>query len=217
MQAWQDCRSGDPACEEAACALDAHLFPSGPSLVRRSHLPPLPSRCGGCSAWPAPRPWRRPTLSPSNPSPPSVPRWPRLSPTIPGRSYDWSLSFTRGFPLPMGAAPVQKSSRSSSAGALASLMTQVEAFGGTVTSVSGAGLEAVFGTPMAHEDDPERAVRVAYLAQSDGGCANGGMTIRIGVETGPAVIGTDRPGLRGRGGGLEEPSALASVAMDASL
>jgi DNA-binding SARP family transcriptional activator len=43
--------------------------------------------------------------------------------------------------------------------ALAGLIAVVEGLGGTVTSVSGAGLVAIFGAPEAHEDDPERAVR----------------------------------------------------------
>ena len=43
--------------------------------------------------------------------------------------------------------------------ALAGLIAEVEGLGGTVTSVSGAGLVALFGAPEAHEDDPERAVR----------------------------------------------------------
>ena len=43
--------------------------------------------------------------------------------------------------------------------ALAAVIGEVEGLGGTVTSVSGAGLAAVFGAPEAHEDDPERAVR----------------------------------------------------------
>ncbi len=43
--------------------------------------------------------------------------------------------------------------------ALAGVIAGVEGLGGTVTSVSGAGLAALFGAPEAHEDDPERAVR----------------------------------------------------------
>ena len=40
-------------------------------------------------------------------------------------------------------------------GALAGVIAEVEGLGGTVTSVSGAGLAALFGAPAAHEDDPE--------------------------------------------------------------
>ena len=45
---------------------------------------------------------------------------------------------------------------------LAETVGCVESFGGIVTAVSGAGLVALFGTPTAHEDDPERALRAAY-------------------------------------------------------
>jgi DNA-binding SARP family transcriptional activator/class 3 adenylate cyclase/tetratricopeptide (TPR) repeat protein len=51
-------------------------------------------------------------------------------------------------------------------GSLATVIAEVEALGGTVTSVSGRGLQAMFGAPEAHEDDPERAVRAAYRALS---------------------------------------------------
>jgi class 3 adenylate cyclase/tetratricopeptide (TPR) repeat protein len=84
-------------------------------------------------------------------------------------------------------------------GSLATVIAQVEAFGGTVTSVSGRGLQAMFGAPEAHEDDPERAVRAAYRAVSAtaaaatavGASAAAAETLglRIGVESGPAVVG----------------------------
>ncbi len=82
-------------------------------------------------------------------------------------------------------------------GSLATVIAQVEAFGGTVTSVSGRGLQAMFGAPEAHEDDPERAVRAAYRALSVTAAAAAAMGagtaealgLRIGVESGPAVVG----------------------------
>jgi DNA-binding SARP family transcriptional activator len=68
--------------------------------------------------------------------------------------------------------------------ALTTVITEAEVLGGTVTSVSGSGLQAMFGAPQAHEDDPERAVRAAFRAIS----ALAG-TVRIGVETGQALLG----------------------------
>lgn len=44
---------------------------------------------------------------------------------------------------------------------MASLQRIAEDFGGTVPQVMGDGFMAVFGVPVAHEDDPERAVRGA--------------------------------------------------------
>ncbi|HXC65722.1 MAG TPA: AAA family ATPase, partial [bacterium] len=80
-----------------------------------------------------------------------------------------------------------------------------------------AGLEALFGAPVAHEDDPERAVRAAYRVQSDRGCVNGEMTIRIGVETGPAVVGPTALGYAAVGEVSGTAALLASVAMEGSV
>ncbi|MDX6421965.1 MAG: hypothetical protein QOG28_6585, partial [Trebonia sp.] len=85
-------------------------------------------------------------------------------------------------------------------GSLATVIAQVEDLGGTVTSVSGRGLQAMFGAPEAHEDDPERAVRAAYRAVSATAAAATAvganatdvaetLGLRIGVESGPAVVG----------------------------
>ena len=85
-------------------------------------------------------------------------------------------------------------------GSLATVIAEVEALGGTVTSVSGRGLQAMFGAPEAHEDDPERAVRAAYRAMSATAAAAAAaapaavgaadtLGLRIGVESGPAVVG----------------------------
>ena len=40
-------------------------------------------------------------------------------------------------------------------------VTAVETYGGTIGALAGDGLLALFGAPIAHEDDPERAVRAA--------------------------------------------------------
>ena len=59
---------------------------------------------------------------------------------------------------------------------------------------------AVFGAPVAHEDDPERAVRAA-LAIRDGIADDGKLEVRIAVNTGEALVNVDaRPDL-GRGDG----------------
>jgi DNA-binding SARP family transcriptional activator/tetratricopeptide (TPR) repeat protein len=67
--------------------------------------------------------------------------------------------------------------------ALTTAIAEVEVLGGTVTSVSGSGLQAMFGAPQAHEDDPERAVRAAFRTIA------GQNSLRIGVETGQVLLG----------------------------
>jgi class 3 adenylate cyclase/tetratricopeptide (TPR) repeat protein len=75
-------------------------------------------------------------------------------------------------------------------GVLADVVAEVEGLGGTVTSVSGAGLVAVFGAPISHEDDPERALRAALRAvDTTRGASQGDAFVRAGIETGPAVLG----------------------------
>jgi class 3 adenylate cyclase len=65
-------------------------------------------------------------------------------------------------------------------------------FEGVVNALAGDGLMAMFGAPVAHEDDPQRAVRAALAVReavrglaervaADGGPA---LTVRIGVHTG---------------------------------
>jgi class 3 adenylate cyclase/tetratricopeptide (TPR) repeat protein len=78
---------------------------------------------------------------------------------------------------------------------------RIEAFGGTVEKFIGDAVMAVFGAPVAHEDDAERAVRAALsileaideLNAGDGALA---LSVRVGVNTGEAVVSLDaRPEL----------------------
>ncbi|MCP4003883.1 MAG: hypothetical protein GY725_06775, partial [bacterium] len=69
---------------------------------------------------------------------------------------------------------------------------------GIVNQLAGDGFMALFGAPITHEDDPERAVRAALGIQkaleqlhtrvrSEGGVE---LTARIGIHTGTVVVGT---------------------------
>src|SRR3954447_12786753 len=63
------------------------------------------------------------------------------------------------------------------------LREELEQRGGTVEKFIGDAVMAVFGAPVAHEDDPERAVRAA-LAIRDGIAADGQLEVRVAVNTG---------------------------------
>ncbi len=66
--------------------------------------------------------------------------------------------------------------------------SELERFGGRVEKFIGDAVMALFGAPVAHEDDPERAVRAAlavrdWLAEQDGP-----QQVRIAVATGEAHV-----------------------------
>jgi ABC-type oligopeptide transport system substrate-binding subunit/class 3 adenylate cyclase len=85
------------------------------------------------------------------------------------------------------------------------IVTAIESFGGTVKDLAGDGVLALFGAPAAHEDDAERALRSALLIQHEIGSyaaevAEGwgvrGFGARVGVNTGPVVVGSVGAGHR---------------------
>ncbi|MEP7224713.1 MAG: AAA family ATPase, partial [Actinomycetota bacterium] len=70
------------------------------------------------------------------------------------------------------------------------LRGELERFGGTVEKFIGDAVMALFGAPVAHEDDPERAVRAA-LAIRDWAREEDAVQVRIAVNTGEALINLD--------------------------
>jgi class 3 adenylate cyclase/tetratricopeptide (TPR) repeat protein len=78
------------------------------------------------------------------------------------------------------------------------LRSELERFGGTVEKFIGDAVMALFGAPVAHEDDPERAVRAA-LAIRDWIAEEGKLHARIAVNTGEALIALDAHPERGEG------------------
>jgi class 3 adenylate cyclase/tetratricopeptide (TPR) repeat protein len=69
----------------------------------------------------------------------------------------------------------------------AQLRSELERHGGTVEKFIGDAVMAVFGAPVAHEDDPERAVR-AGLAIRDSIIEDGRLQVRVAVTTGEALV-----------------------------
>src|SRR3954453_19515781 len=80
----------------------------------------------------------------------------------------------------------------------ARLRSELERFGGTVEKFIGDAVMALFGAPVAHEDDPERAVRAA-LAIRDWVRGEEDIQVRIAVNTGEALVTLDARPADGEG------------------
>jgi class 3 adenylate cyclase len=72
------------------------------------------------------------------------------------------------------------------------LRERIESFGGTVEKFVGDAVMAVFGAPVAHEDDAERAVRAGLAILSAilelNASAVMDLSVRVGVNTGEVVV-----------------------------
>jgi class 3 adenylate cyclase len=67
--------------------------------------------------------------------------------------------------------------------------SEIESFGGVVEKFIGDAVMGVFGAPVAHGDDAERAVRAALVVRDAvGEVAGGDLQIRLAVNTGEAVV-----------------------------
>lgn len=78
------------------------------------------------------------------------------------------------------------------------MVAEINAYGGVVDKIIGDAIVALFGAPLAHEDDAERAVRAALQMQqslrereADLGVD---LQMRIGVNTGEVLVGALRAG-----------------------
>ena len=78
------------------------------------------------------------------------------------------------------------------------LVRDVSSFGGRVDKIIGDAIVALFGAPTAHEDDAERAVRVALRMHETLAAyaveAQVDIRMRIGVNTGEVLVGALRAG-----------------------
>ena len=80
----------------------------------------------------------------------------------------------------------------------------IESFGGTVEKYIGDAVMAVFGAPVAHGDDPERAVRAALalldaVEQLNGARTDLDLQVRIAVNTGEALVSLAANAAQGEG------------------
>src|SRR6478672_8969720 len=84
------------------------------------------------------------------------------------------------------------------------LRDQLEHYGGTVEKFIGDAVMALFGAPVAHEDDPERAVRAALSIRVAIDRLNDDepdldLHVRVGVNTGEALVVLGADAARGEG------------------
>ncbi len=107
----------------------------------------------------------------------------------------------------------------------ARLKQEIESFGGTVDKFAGDVVFGVFGAPIAHEDDAERAIRAALKIrdwvheQSEADAAQT-LGIRIGIATGEAMVAVGqgpRVGERVTGDIVNTASRLQSTAAPDSI
>src|ERR1700757_2494750 len=78
----------------------------------------------------------------------------------------------------------------------AQLRAELERYGGTVEKFIGDAVMAVFGAPVAHEDDAERAVRAAIAIRDSIGDE---LEIRTAVHTGEALVALGARAVEGEG------------------
>jgi adenylate cyclase len=245
--AWLACLDHDPACEEAAGALvrgylaqgrpeqAARVFERCRAALKGLGLrisPSLERVYASATAARAPAPQSvaaSPAPSgPASPAPLPVKRSAAREERRPVTVLFAEVAAPAGLAGTLGLEAL----RDLVGGSLATVIAQVEAFGGTVTSVSGRGLQAMFGAPAAHEDDPERAVRAAYRAVSATAAAAtavgasateaaDALGLRIGVESGPAVVGPIGDGAKVEyaafGDAVSVAAALQSAARPGSI
>ncbi|MDQ2676308.1 MAG: zinc ribbon domain-containing protein, partial [Actinomycetota bacterium] len=106
--------------------------------------------------------------------------------------------------------------------ALRRLGEEVTRFGGTVDKFIGDNVMAVFGAPVAHEDDPERAVRAGLAMQSAMDEINEQIdgvdfALRVGINSGDVLAGKIGDGYTVIGDAVNVASRLQSAARPGSV
>ncbi|MET0614392.1 MAG: adenylate/guanylate cyclase domain-containing protein [Thermoleophilaceae bacterium] len=107
--------------------------------------------------------------------------------------------------------------------ALLRLGAEVERYGGTVDKYIGDNVMAIFGAPVAHEDDAERAVRAGLGMQAAMEEVNAGLpagahfALRVGVNTGEVIAGAVGDAYTVVGDTVNVASRLQSAARPGSV
>src|ERR1700720_1655461 len=79
------------------------------------------------------------------------------------------------------------------------LRSELERFGGTVEKFIGDAVMALFGAPVAHEDDPERTVRAALAIRDWVTEQEAALQVRIAVNTGEVLVALGAQPRQGEG------------------
>ena len=88
----------------------------------------------------------------------------------------------------------------------------IERYDGTIARLMGDGVLAFFGAPVAHEDDPERAVRAALAIRDF--AIDDGLELRVGITTGEALVSLSARPAEGEGMASGDVGTIAA-ALDA--
>jgi class 3 adenylate cyclase/tetratricopeptide (TPR) repeat protein len=108
-------------------------------------------------------------------------------------------------------------------GALRRLGDEVVRYGGSVDKYIGDNVMAVFGAPVAHEDDPERAVRAGLAMQAamdeinDGIEGDVSFLLRVGINSGEVLAGRMGDGYTVIGDAVNVAARLQAAARPGSV
>ncbi|MGA8926390.1 MAG: adenylate/guanylate cyclase domain-containing protein, partial [Solirubrobacterales bacterium] len=72
----------------------------------------------------------------------------------------------------------------------------LEQHGGTVEKYIGDAVMAVFGAPVAHGDDPDRAIAAGLTVVDKVSAIDGNLAVRVGIETGEVLAVPESGDLR---------------------
>ena len=88
----------------------------------------------------------------------------------------------------------------------------IEQHGGTVEKYIGDAVMAVFGAPVAHGDDPDRAVAAGLAVAERVAELDGGLAVRVGIETGEVLSVQGAGDLRVTGEAVNAAARLQQAA-----
>ena len=88
----------------------------------------------------------------------------------------------------------------------------LEQHGGTVEKYIGDAVMAVFGAPVAHGDDPDRAIAAALAVIDRVSAIDGDLAVRVGIETGEVLAVPESGDLRVTGEAVNAAARLQQAA-----